>query len=50
MYQYRSPGEWFAEFYTAINDASPTVRGKAKSAYPGATSWFDGKGLLVYPT
>ncbi|WP_457356292.1 hypothetical protein [Roseateles sp. P5_D6] len=48
MYQYRAPGEWFAEFYATVNNGNADVRKKGKSAYPAAYSWMQEKGMLVY--
>jgi hypothetical protein len=47
MYQYRSPGEWFAEFYAAANNGDPAVRKKAASAYPQAYEWLRQRDMLV---
>lgn len=48
MYQYRAPGEWFAEFYATVNNGDAGVRKKGKAAYPAAYTWMQDKGMLIY--
>jgi len=45
-YQYNSPSEWFAEFYTTANNKAETVRQAGARAYPGAHAWLDTHGLI----
>lgn len=49
MYQYRAPGEWFAEFYATVNNASESVRKKGAAAYPAAYRWMKEKKMLIFP-
>jgi hypothetical protein len=49
IYQYRSPSEWFAEFYAGINNGSESVRKKVGGKYPKARAWLKSNKLLLYP-
>jgi len=49
IYQYRSPSEWFAEFYAGVNNGVQSVRKKVAGKYPSAHGWMKSKHLLLYP-